>query len=460
MADLIGEHRGGRRGASGIEEIVSNRMCHGCGACAYACHAGAIRLYNFIDEGIRPVVDPARCDSCGDCTKVCSGASLAHDQTTWPTDRIEPLATTWGPIISLWEGRAGDEEVWFRGGSGGAATALSLYCLEKEQMYGVLHVGMDPDRPHLNTTELSTRRAELVDRTGSRYAPAAVCSELKRIEEAPGPVVLLGKPCDIASARKAAAVRPRLAERIGLTIAIFCAGTPSTRGVLDVLQKLQVRTEDISDMRFRGFGWPGMTGVGLKTPVGKRIEMTYREAWDTYLTKRKPWRCQICPDGTGEFADLSCGDPWYREINPGETGSSLLLARTPLGQEILHRAISSGYLVAEPRDPSVLPRSQIGQQRRRQSIWPKFFASAIFSLAYPRYGGFALWKNWSHNPFREQARSLYRALRYALSLRRRGSYRIRALDVQNADQIIDGKQCRSGAPKKAVSPRIADNSSS
>lgn len=68
------------------------------------------------------------------------------------------------------------------------------------------------------------------------------------------------------------------------------------------------------------------------------------ESWG-FLQKYRPYRCHLCPDGTGEFADISCGDPWYREIKEHETGYSLALARTQRGREILHAAIDAGYAV-------------------------------------------------------------------------------------------------------------------
>ena len=60
--------------------------------------------------------------------------------------------------------------------------------------------------------------------------------------------------------------------------------------------------------------------------------MSYMESWG-FLQRYRPYRCYLCPDGTGELADLSCGDPWYREILEDEPGHSLVVVRTERGKE-------------------------------------------------------------------------------------------------------------------------------
>ncbi len=52
------------------------------------------------------------------------------------------------------------------------------------------------------------------------------------------------------------------------------------------------------------------------------------------------WR--LCPDATGELADISCGDPWYRDVGPDDPGRSLVLVRTEAGRWALHEAMKTG----------------------------------------------------------------------------------------------------------------------
>ena len=412
-------------------------------------------MYDFVDEGIRPVVDESRCIGCRECMTVCSGLHLEHDRRAWPANALAELAESWGPVLELWEGYAADEEIRFKGSSGGVATALGAYCLERKGMYGVLHAAMDTKQPHLSQAVLSRTRAELTERAGSRYAPVSVCAELGLVKQSPSPVVLLAKPCEIAAARKASATRADLAGNLGLAVGIFCGGTPSTRGTLEVLRRLGTAPDQIASLRYRGCGWPGNMLVNLRTGGTGPLELTYRETWDTVLTRHRPLRCLICPDGTGEFADIACGDPWYRPIQDGENGTTLIVVRTQAGRELLHEAVREGYIVAERRSADVLVRSQQGLLNRRRHVWPKLAALRLIGLPSPRLCGFSLWRGWLRLPTRRKFASLYRALRKAIGLRRRGPVRCGADRVQAASPIPRTEPSAEPSPPLAAMKQFA-----
>ena len=292
-------------------------------------------------------------------------------------------------------------------------------------MHGVLHVAMDTARPYLNQTVMSRTREELTVRTGSRYAPASVCANLMEIEQAPAPCVLIGKPCDIASASKARTIRPQLDRNLGLTISVFCGGTPSTRGTLKMLGELGVEPDDVADLRYRGHGWPGMSDVNLKTSDnGDPVEMIYDRAWGKILARHITFRCRICPDGTGEFADISCGDPWYRPIETGEPGETLIIVRTERGRALLRRAMQEGYIWAERRPADVLPKSQVALNRRRRAVMPKLHARSLLGLPVPQLRGFRLCWAWLRLPLGRKCLSYYHALRKAFCHRREGPLRL------------------------------------
>ncbi|MCH8212422.1 MAG: Coenzyme F420 hydrogenase/dehydrogenase, beta subunit C-terminal domain, partial [Planctomycetes bacterium] len=164
--------------------------------------------------------------------RVCPGLGLEHTFDRSHPDLIRELVAGWGPVLEVWEGHATDDAIRFAGSSGGAASALALACIEQGGMHGVLHIKARTDAPYLNHTILSTTRKEILSATGSRYAPASPCDGLQLIEDAPAPCVFIGKPCDVAAVHKAKQVRPALAEKVGVTIAFFCAGTPTTNATL------------------------------------------------------------------------------------------------------------------------------------------------------------------------------------------------------------------------------------
>lgn len=405
-----------------VKDIAAWRLCLGCGACAWACDNMAVRLVDITDDGIRPVVDES-CARCGRCVAVCPGIDTSHGR--WEPEADQELGRSWGPVLEVWEGHAVDPEIRFHGSSGGAATALALYCVEKEGMHGTVHAGADKEEPHRNRTRLSRSRGELLEKTGSRYSPASPCDSLGIIEAAPSPCVFIGKPCDVAALRKAQTLSPGLDSRTGLTISIFCAGTPSTRGTLDLLERFDRKAQELQTLRYRGNGWPG--NWTAKTRSGAS-SMPYKDAW-SFLQKYRPLRCHLCPDGTGEFADISCGDPWYREITPEEPGLSLIVTRTAKGRRLLKAAADSGYLEIKKIDPALLERSQQNLLAKRSAVWGRLLALKLLLVPVPKLRGFSLFHNWSALTLKEKARSLAGTMRRAM--KRRYYRRAKSFPVRN-----------------------------
>lgn len=380
-----------------INEVVQRQLCSGCGACA-SVEPDCFRMGDVLELGRRPFRKDTAVEETGEALDVCPGASLEHTFDRSDPDLVAGLADGWGPVYEVWEGHACAHDIRFAGSSGGAATAIALFCLERDGMGGVLHTGAREDRPYLNETVLSTNREMLLTNTGSRYAPASPCDSLHLIEQAEGSSVFIGKPCDVAAVQRARQLRPDLDSKIGLTIAFFCAGTPATRGVLELLKKVGVKDpESVTKLRFRGNGWPGMwTVIWIDASgVEQQVQLTYQESWG-FLQAYRQWRCYICPDHTGEFADISVGDPWYRDVQPGEAGKSLIVARTRRGRDVLHAAAQAGFISLETQDPSLLPLSQPNLLATRGSLWARLKVLRLLGAAVPRYRGFQTFPHWRH----------------------------------------------------------------
>ena len=110
---------------------------------------------------------------------------------------------------------------------------------------------------------------------GSRYAPAAPGALLGEVADGDRQIAFVGKPCDVASAKKAMKADPRLSANLAATISIFCAGTPARNGTDDLLRRLGVPNgASVTDIRYRGKGWPGEMQARFKTPDGAEVEST------------------------------------------------------------------------------------------------------------------------------------------------------------------------------------------
>lgn len=426
-----------------IQDVTERHMCTGCGVCAYM-QPDAVRMVDDLGQGRRPLVEAG--SDTREALQACPGIELAHDYDPNQPGLVRELEEHWGPVLEMWEGYAADDEIRWLGSSGGAATALSLFALQELGFHGVLHVGAREDVPWLNRTILSRSREDLIGATGSRYAPASPGDGLAQVQAAPGPCLMVGKPCDIAGARRAAQLRPELDEKLGLTIAIFCAGAPSTQGTLDLMEHMGFPTRgQVDSLRYRGKGWPGGAEIsGLDgAQQARTARMSYAESWGKILQKNRPWRCYVCADHTGEFADIAVGDPWYREIPEGEPGRSLILARTERGRQFLEQAMAAGVLEVEPAAAHLLPDSQMNLLRTRGVVWGRSWASRLFGVAAPRLVRLATFSAWRrHLSWKARAQSFYGTFKRVFS---KGLYKRRPVQPVDMAALVAERQAALAA---------------
>ena len=350
---------------SSLQDIVSNRLCTGCGTCALLAPA-YVKMAETADENRRPKLSadlPVELDQflASACPSVAERA----------TDVSNPVVQAWGPVLEVWEGYATDEDIRFKGSSGGAVTALSLAAMQSAGFAGTLHVKASLANPKLNEARLSKNQSELMEGAGSRYAPASVADRLDLVADADGACVIVGKPCDIAAVNAVGELRPDVALNTGLTISIFCAGTPSHEGTDALLDHLgKPGGAELTSLRYRGNGWPGdMTADWSDGFEAASASTSYADGWGNVLQKHRQWRCMTCADHTGEVADLSVGDPWQTPTEEGGHGKSLIIVRTERGRMMLHRAVAAGYLKLAPRSPDVLFEAQPNLVATKGAVW-------------------------------------------------------------------------------------------
>lgn len=384
-----------------LDRILQNRLCLGCGACAYLGGPSGVTMVDHVGVGLRPqgtrdlpiTVKDAIVAACPGVALTAPAAALPP-----PTDPDELLV---GPTEAIWEGWASDSRVRRLASSGGAVSALATYAVEKLGMALVLHTGMDPTRPWLNTTTTSTDADGIVAHAGSRYAPSSPVEALRLIEESDRPCVFIGKPCDVAAVAKLRATRPALDRNLGLVLSFFCAGTPNTSATLGLAASLGFdRPDEITRLSYRGDGWPGRFRVTDR--AGREASLSYEESWGALAARHRQLRCQLCPDGLGEFSDVTGGDGWHRK-QEGSDGVSVILARTDLGRRAVEGAIADGYLTATRSDAHTVVVGQ-GLVRRRRLVGARIAALRLFGRPTPRFRGFHLARAARQEGLRAQVR--------------------------------------------------------
>lgn len=391
-----------------IEDVVNYQLCNGCGMCS-AAEPDRFEMHDVEDFGKRPKLKSNRVTTTGEAFSACSGHSIEHSYNKNDPSYVQELADCWGPVLGVWEGFANDDEIRFSGSSGGAATALANFALSENKADYVIHTGADQAKAYTNITKKSYNKSSLLENSGSRYSPASPCDSIHTIKQNEK-VVFIGKPCDVASLHKRQLDHPETDKKIALKIGFFCAGTPSTSGNKALLSQENINpNKDLKSLKFRGQGWPGMWRADYQKADGLKAfkELTYADSWG-FLQRFRQWRCYICPDHTAEFADIAVGDPWYRKVENGEPGKSLIIARTQKGLDFLLAAEQASVVILETKDSSLLPRSQPNLIKARGDIWARLFILRLFNAPTPSFKGFKFFKFWmSASTIKNKLGSLY-----------------------------------------------------
>ena len=257
----------------------------------------------------------------------------------------------------------------------------------------MLQTGASDSNPLANATVISRDGAAVGLAAGSRYAPSAPLAGIEALLAGDARFAFVGKPCDVAALRALSRRDPRVDARVPYMLSFFCAGVPSLRGAEKVVEALGFRPDEVTAFRYRGDGWPGQAkAVG---PGGETRGMSYADSWGDILSRHVQFRCKICPDGTGGFADVVCADAWetdaagYPLFEEG-AGTSMILSRTPAGETLVRAAEAAGRLETSAFDPEAIGPMQPGQLGRRRFALARLAAMALFGRPRPRYRGFHL----------------------------------------------------------------------
>ena len=165
------------------------------------------------------------------------------------------------------------------------------------------------------------------------------------------PFAVVAKPCDISAVRLLGRRDPRVGKLITHFLTPVCGGIMPPFATDAFLRRLGVAPGEVAGFSYRGNGCPGPTRVELKG--GDVIERTYLDFWGTESSMwHLPWRCKVCPDGTGEAADIAAADTWpggspTAEMLDGDPGTNAILVRTKAGAALVKGAVDAGYLIIE-----------------------------------------------------------------------------------------------------------------
>ena len=322
-------------------------LCARSGTCVGICPEDALNL----DDDYYPVLDPLRCTQCGLCGEACPGGDVQYESLSEITFGANAYSMGFdGWVQKTYVGYCTDDTIRQSGAGGGVVTGLLADMLEHNDVDGCIVTRMRTDKPWLGEPFIARNREELLTSQSSHYSIIPLNSIFRQIRQTPGRYALAALPCHVHGYRKALVDNPWLEERIAVVVGLFCGGALETNVVPELLQTKGIAKESIKQFEFRGGEWPGRMRAIMADGTERNLHPSnYKDGAYNYFTSLyMPRRCQVCLDGSCEFADVAVSDTWTRDERGDYKfkASSRLLIRTTKGAEVVAKAVQRGTLVA------------------------------------------------------------------------------------------------------------------
>ena len=379
--------------ASRLAIGLSNEdLCTRCGTCVGACPTNAIDL----NERFFPILNNAACTDCGLCQRTCPGARVDYQQLTqhtfghrFDTDSFDGL------VAKTYVGYCTDDTIRNGGAGGGIVTALCWDLLKHGDVDGCIVTRMRKDKPWLAEPFIARTYQDLVSSQGSKYMIVPTNALFQEVRSLPGTYAYVALPCQVHGFRMLIQEDDVLRTKIPYVIGLFCGGSLEPNMVTELLEARGIDVNDLADFKFRGGEWPGRMQAILKNGETRDLHYSnYKDGAYNYFTSLyMPKRCQTCIDGSGQFADISVSDAWTRDEqgNYRFESHSRMLARTPVGVNMLRQAIERGTIVGQDVTNDKDYTTHTMQTKRKGTNAPlrtarwlrKGFAAPIYDRATP-----------------------------------------------------------------------------
>ena len=330
-----------------FRRILEEGKCVGCGVCASRFPGKLSMIINstgYFRPQVKTELDD---DTTDDIYGFCPGiVQTGLDEKDIGMDSMKD--SVWGNYTGLYQAHAADERTRKVSATGGVLTGLSQYLIDSGTVKFILHVRGDNNFPGTGKNQLSQDNDDLVRAAGSVYGPTAPLSQLHELLEGNEKFAVVAKPCDISAIRLLSRTDQRINELITHCLTMVCGGYSPPSGTLAFLHREGIEAGEVKHFSYRRGGCPGPVEVGLEDGTG--IEKSYLEFWgEDESMWHLPWRCKVCPDGTGEGADIAAADSWPGGSPDADTmqadpGTNAVVIRTAKGKKLFEDACAAGFI--------------------------------------------------------------------------------------------------------------------
>ena len=417
-------------------KVVQHGFCIGCGAC-YAFDKRVAIVWN--DDGFLEARFPAD-GFCRDgaafhsCARVCPFSEEALLESALGSDLFSVKcpyhSNELGWFLRTYVGAVNDPRLRAQASSGGIARWILQKLVSTKQVDACVHVmaARSGRGEGLFSYAVSSDPVELRNSAQSAYYPVTLQSVLDCLQRDTRRYAVTAVPCFAKALRLLQRENAVLRDRIRFVIGLFCGHLKSSfyaemlawqigikGNIKAVTFRDKTRSTKANEKGFVVWTFPDNRSYGPCT-----TSELFGAAYNLGFFQHKA--CDYCDDVVAELADLSVGDAWLPEYVCDARGTSVVIVRDPLLNEVLQEGRASGELWLEPIAPSKVIESQAGGFRHKRE-------GLAFRLHLDYSAG--IW----HPPKRVHPRSRLSRLRQRIYLMRR------ELREQSFRAFRDAKAC-------------------
>lgn len=351
-----------------IESIVKNNLCTGCGVCISEDENKQAKMV-WDENGF--LVPQLGSDSTQEkMVMVCPFATQQKNEDElgklFLEDNSENYNSKLGYYTNLYAGYA--KQFRETSSSGGIATYVFKKLLEEKI---VDHLFIVKEKNGEYSYQFFSDFQDIIKISKTRYVPVTMAELFEKISTIDGRVAVSGVACFVKAVRLKQYYYPELKEKIPFVVGIICGGLKSkyytdflaqSAGCEDGYKSVQYRVKNeksyAMDYKF--------SCTNEKTNRIHMIDMqSLGDMWGTGLFKSNA--CDFCDDVLTELADISLGDAWITPYNRNGLGTSIIITRNILAQELICHGINNKELHLDTISENQVIESQAGSFNHRHN---------------------------------------------------------------------------------------------